>query len=73
MAGLKSFPSLKKLSLEELDKDDLGSLLTIIPESGNPNPMMSFKRSRLTSYETFNRKDENMENDSMESVDIVVL
>ncbi|GMN43780.1 hypothetical protein TIFTF001_012980 [Ficus carica] len=72
-AGLKSFPGLKKLSLEELDKDDLGSLPTIFPDSSNPNPMMSFKRSRLTSYKTINREDENMENDSMESVDIVVL
>lgn len=66
VAGLKSLPGLKRKSLEDLNKGDLGSLITIFPANTNLNPVMSFKRNRLMSYRTGNREDENMENDSMD-------
>lgn len=67
VAGLKSLPGLKRKSLEDLDKDDLGSLITIFPDSTNLNPLVSLKRNRLIPYKTANWEDEKMENDNVEN------
>ncbi|XP_060672487.1 defective in cullin neddylation protein AAR3 isoform X2 [Ziziphus jujuba] len=58
LPGLKVFPGLKRKLPEDLEKDDLGSLVNIFPVSTNLNPPMSVKRGRLLSYKAANWGDD---------------
>ncbi|PON38706.1 Defective-in-cullin neddylation protein [Trema orientale] len=70
LPGLKSFPGLKRKSLEDLQKDDLGSLITIFPDSTNLNTAMSLKRNRLMSYKPANWEDNLMGNGANDLMEI---
>ncbi|XP_062106644.1 defective in cullin neddylation protein AAR3 [Humulus lupulus] len=58
LPGLKNFPGLKRKTLDDLGKDDLGSLITIFPDSTNLNPVMSLKRNRSITYRPANWEDD---------------
>lgn len=50
LPGLKSIPGLKRKSVDDMETDDLVSLINTFPSSTNLGPGMSFKRSKPISY-----------------------
>ena len=53
---------MKRKSIEDLEKDDVGSLITNFPDITNLNPVMSLKKNRLMSYKPANLEDYPMGN-----------